>query len=370
MKASAESRLRWHLDLPLRGDDEALDSALSELVDTYFDRSDHVRAVVPFEALEGAADWLADDPVSNGDREYYLRIQHWWHQGLDEKRRRSIECTYYGLYGTALESPSDSEIISGHNRLLKRLREEGRELRESKASNLDLSADLVRYYIPWFSVLFVASAYFQTQMVYSRFGVDVGNFFSISDYLAVSVDQLQGALLMAVVCCAGAVYAARTSTMRSRSEQVQRDVSRDRLDLVLKGGLLAAYPIGYFTDTLRLWPLLPVSVLALFGVPITRLAFRYFGSEIRAVILLFTLVVFASSSFASGWDRIREFEREGTSVDFRADVDFGSAPKIYDARTSTLLGVNSQYLFLVARDGAVEIIPLSRVKRMKVSTED
>ena len=116
--------------------------------------------------------------------------------------------------------------------------------------------------------------------------------------------------------------------------------------------------------------MLPMSVLAFFGGSITRMAFRYFGSEIRAVILLFTLVVFGSGSFASGWDRIREFEREGSHVDFRADVDFGGPPKIYDARTSTLLGVNSRYLFLVGRDGDVEIVPLSRVKRMKIAEED
>ena len=366
IKVSALRRLRRQFDLPLPGDDKSLDASLGQVVDEFFDHGQVPASVVESDESWDWARCLQEDPTSLTDRRDYLRLSHWLLDGVDADRVAQILLLYRSLYDEDLAPVTDQDVHALYISSRKRSRIEAESLRESKASRLGVGPkEVVLQIVPWLSVLFVVSGYIHARVVYGYFGVDVSRFFSIPDYLADSIGEIDRALLMLGFFGWGSLSAYRASTTRGRYEAEAREKRLRRSDIAVYVLLSLMWLAWYQNDALGLWPLLPMTLVAIGASPTGSFVARHFESPLSGILIVMSAVVFLSSGVASALDRIEAVVGDTEQVPFRISVEAESRRSIvYHEQTSRFVGANSRYVFLLDESENVEIVPLGRVKRL------
>ena len=214
----ALTRLRLHFSLPLVGEDETLDDQLCGAVDRFLglgSAEDNSQ-----DAEEKHLRWLREDSPSNKDREIYLRVSIWLHQGTD--REEDVVTLYKSAYGNDIEPIADSELRSLFTDVRRKSRRLVRAHRESKATLIKISLKELNLLLPWISLLLIFSGYYYTSILYSKLGIDSDRFFSVGDYISSSINQLPHAAYGIAAYFVGMIYANRKISTETKFERESR----------------------------------------------------------------------------------------------------------------------------------------------------
>lgn len=263
--------------------------------------------------------------------------------------------------------PYDSPMVYQEvGRLTQRLRQVQRVLSERSAIKFTVSIANISSLFGVISVVFVASGFLYTRYFFAQFGLDVSLFFTLSDYLAASIEQIRIGAFSALASLMSLAVGLRTGSMRSRLEIRAMATSRRRERLAI--GLLTIAIIvlvvwGLYVgqpnfDLMRVGGFLCAYWMADF------LAERFFTEKLAAMVLITGLIVFASNVGVSAYQRANELLTGKASSDPKVEVVFKSP---VDERLGPLVGANSGYVFMMTRDrNSVFAIPRDRVDFMKV----
>lgn len=371
---TAHKRLRLHFDLPLMGQNQSLDDHLHKFLLKFFGFITDNQELA--EKDEDYLQWLQQDHQANDDREIYYRLSHRLHL-FSEDKRAEIAAAYKDLFGRELRPLEYSEIKRIHRAYKKRYRYADREFRQSKAPLIELDLRSLSLLFPWLSICFVLGGYGYTSIVYRHWGVPVHQFFLISDYFTVSLEQFQHIIVGIASYAFGVIHErwrAYTMAEREYAESAEMERRPRRFAFWVCATGLVMHIAAHIAARME-WLDIPEIILPPLGVAlfvvivfqggIYWIAGRYFKQDTLVACTILFLVAFSASLYTSARFRIMEIEEGFTGQSFNIVTDY----KEYSDNNSTFIGSNSRYIFLKAEANDAEIIRLDQIKRISFAVD-
>ena len=366
----ANTRLRSHFELGHFGDDERVDAQLDDSIDAFlYEHDTRQEASAGDAGVEEYVGWLRADSTSIADRETYLRAKHW--RTVDTSAADTVLSQYRLLYDKELEPMQNSDVFKAHTDLHQRRKLETKAFRKSKLRQIELDPKQITPFLPFVSITLVVAGYWHTSIVYRHFGIDPTQFFSIGDYVASSIEQVQHTLLGLLAYLVGALHSWRTRytiSYQTRQKRVQHQFKLDLLIFVFSLlYLFAIFEQDVFSHiTVDAFP--NQSRLAAIGVsllPIAYVSISYFRNSQTAFALLMFLTIFFSSLYIGALERIGQIERDQSGEQFL--IDLGAGRVVEDS--SAVIGTNSNFVFLVSENGNIEVIPWNKIESVAIEPQ-
>ena len=259
--------------------------------------------------------------------------------------------------------------------LLRKTRREVKSLEASisdrEAFKISLSSQNFTALLSVLSALFLVSGYLYSRAFLGYFGVEVANYFSLSDYIAASMEGIRYSVVATVFGSLGGFLGVHSISRMSYAQAAKTTIYR-RINFVLFAALIwGGAAIAYFHDLEAFYRLAALSILSLSFWPVGWLVRHYFEDKdwTLAYFLILSALTFSLHLFASVRTDIHRIEYWEVSDLNQYDISF-KEPVAFNTETTALLAANSRYLFL--RDtatGKVYIIPTDQVQNISVRNE-
>ena len=366
------TRMQTHFELPLIGEDEKKDKRLWASVYRFFEWDYETQEKSKENGDNEFYKWLLEDDQAETDREKYYLLSYW--RTADPKERFGIAEQYQMYFKKRIISLDAQSIKELYSTYKKRCRREVREFRESKARLIYLDLESFTPFLKWVSLCFVIGGYAYANILYGHFSIPLGQFFSIGDYLALSLDQIQPLVLAIAGYLAMAVYEHRNYTTQTKFERVE-EFDSVRISAAIGkwsfAGILLMHIAGPHITTKwsvpGLFPpeFLAVAVFFLAIGPVASVSSKYFKNNEHVTHILLFLITFGACLYFSAEQKIKEVKAGWSEVNFEIVVQ----SRNFTEKNSAYIGSNSQYLFLKTAQDKVEIFRLSQVDRISFKKE-
>ncbi len=260
----------------------------------------------------------------------------------EEKDRCLGEARKLGRQVRELEVKDLSSVNRSARAELRRLRA---EIADRESFKIDFSLSQIGTVLTLFSSLFLVTGFLYNRFLLGAFGVDVSHYFSLTDYLASSIDKIRfagfGAILATVSSFLRVHYESRSAALRLESTQPKPDYWFYFLIIVLVVGTVKSY----FEDSVLFYiqmQLLLFLVGLYFSWPIAK---RYFTNPVPAFFSMVFLVTFAADMYASIGSTIHRFDK-GDIAGLRNVKVHLTGDFLGKREDLVILSGNSAYLFL------------------------
>lgn len=251
---------------------------------------------------------------------------------------------------------------------LKKLAKEKVDSEKLKILNpISIDASDVSFSLSLFSTLFLASGIFYNKLFFYSFDISIGNFFTITDYLATSVDVIANTLISFSI---GLIFFFWGMSGRFNeevySEQMdidnlneKADKQDNRLKILLITTLILLFVVNYFLLNKVLFSLLVLPVYLIFISTVFRLSlWNYVKNELVMKTALLSLSIFAMQI---GHHVFRDVE-DIKNNEYKSQYDIQYIEKYKGDKNGEFISSNSSYVFLWDKQrGKINIIPKSMV---------
>ena len=211
------------------------------------------------------------------------------------------------------------------------------------------------------SLLAVIAGYLHTKFFYGHFGIEPELYFSISDYLASSVEQIRHSFLSLVIFLLATFFTEANDTAINRYALDRKNRSYRRINIILLVFAMSAFIATYISKSIS-----PNTILAIFIVafyPVTRLvefvSFKYFNNSKFVFSTLMGLIFFFASLTHGTVGRIYALGEDRSETKY----EFELKGKKYTSEEATLIGANSRYMFILFDKGIVDVVTIEQIER-------
>lgn len=360
IKGLSITRLRVHFDLPLVGEDEEKDRRLYEATNKFFSWDSKMQDKSETNTDCEFHEWLQKDTQAKDDLEKYYLLSHY----LTPKENEKAEIVrQYQLHFEKGLIPLDEKGVGKLYDVYKRQhRDEIRGFRTSKARRIYLDLKTFTPLLKWLSFCFVIGGYIYAKLLYGYFGIAPSQFFSISDYLVLSLDQIQPLAAAILGYIAGALHGYRNITTETRLEREQK-LKSDRIPrgamILLFGCILLAHPMGWLKVDVPPF-ILTVAVFVVTHDLVVFFSCKYFKNGLHASYSALFLIMFGASLYFNAEQKIKEIEAGRYEANFEIVVQ----SKSFTEKNAAYIGSNSRYLFLKTGQNKVEVLRLNQIDRI------
>ena len=400
------SCLWWKLKYQLRLLDDA---ACSEGFDPNFDKVVHLTALrlaVPDAFDENLHTLLSDDPfpiLTPPDESKRLQLDYEQNKDVvdqliaGQRGAAAIRTTlgrYFQVvsfiqnhlgnkkgqeyYANSARSYDPEVSVPDVKTFRAQIHETRREIKNLKASisdretfKISLSSQNPTAVLTVLSALFLVSGYLYSRAFLGHFGVEVAKYFSLSDYVAASINGIRYAVVAAIMGSLGCFLGVHSLSRMSYAEAVQTSSERRIYASLVTATFCVGAVTAYVQDSETFYGIAALFIFLLSLRPVSWLIRRYFEEKdgILAFVLVLLVLTFSLHLFASVRRDIHRIEHAEASALKQYDISF-KGPVAFNTETTVLLAANSGYLFL--RDtasGKVYIIPRDQVQNISVRNE-
>lgn len=259
-------------------------------------------------------------------------------------------------------------IYKIHARLKKRFGVIRSELAERSALKIDFNLSDMVGFIGVISALFVISGYLYTRILLGAFGIDVSLFFSLTDYLAASIEQIRYAAFSTVVPLIGFAAGLRHGSLKSRMESEILRPQRARMDrwiLVLVIILSARVALGAYSDKPSF------SEMQFLGFIISlwladKTSKMIFSRPLVAQLALTALFTFVSVTGVSLYKQIHNFNKGEWDSQDSVRISINS-PLPVASSSLVVIAANNNYIFALNKESKMAyVIPREKVELFEV----
>lgn len=360
IKGLSVTRLRVHFGLSLAGEDEERDQRLYDAVNKFFDWDYETREKPTANGNCEFHEWLRKDNQARNDLEKYYLLSHC----LSPKENERIEIVQrYRLHFRKELIPLDYKNMRKlHGAYKRQYRKEIREFRESKAQRIHIDLKEFTPLLKWLSFCFVIGGYIYAKLLYGHFGIAPSQFFSISDYLALSLDQIQPLAAAILGYVAGALHGYRNITTETRLER-EHKLKSTRIPhgamILLFGSILLAHLMGWLKIDVSPF-ILTVAVFVVTHDLVVFFSCKYFKNGLHASYSALFLIMFGANLYFNAEQKIKEIEAGRYEANFEIVVQ----SKSFTKKNAAYIGSNSRYLFLKTGQDKVEVLRLNQIDRI------
>ena len=223
--------------------------------------------------------------------------------------------------------------------------------------------------IALFSAVLLLSGFIHLSILYSSFGISVGQYFLLGDYVACSIEQIYHAVWGAIGVGIGYLL---LGDLRTESA-LPNKFPRLFLYIIWFGIGLSILSVGYLVICLQNY-FFEIGLLT-YPTP-TKLAVVMTGTTVFTILsgkfqlwtlpvnnLILALLFFFTSLILNTFESIEEI-KEGTRTD-RFTVKVGN--RTFTEQQSQIIGSNSRYMFLYLGDETTRIIPLNQISSVSIA---
>lgn len=238
--------------------------------------------------------------------------------------------------------------------------------RKGEKVNLDFSS--IAQVLSVISICFLLTGYFYSSTFLSHFGIAATHYFTVSDYLASSVDKAEAS----VIAIAGALVGMAVGLLhRSRmSEREIRTAQNGFPDWLWNGVKLLFIGIliwFFFTNREQFYRALPIASVYLLLDAVISISKRYFHQPVKAMFTLSFLSLYGLAVFSSVRLDLEQVKSgkywKNHSETLSLSPDIGQ-----DASNLLLLYSSGQYFFLIQKDsGQAVVIPREKILRIDIN---
>lgn len=227
-------------------------------------------------------------------------------------------------------------------------------------------------FVPFISVitpLFLLTGYLYNYFFWNNFGLDISKFFSVSDYISSSIDNIRYVIvscLLPMISCYAGVF---TSSRKYIDEREASTVSLNLPEkLILTFAILGA-PLGYYINNNDL---LVVSIFLLIVIAFTHylipvLSTKLFKNPIEASFLFLFILYFVSYLSFSIYSDIEDIDNKQFYKNHKHEVtlieDNSEIEGYY------FISANSSFYFFINKQKDLIIIPSYRVKSVRINKD-
>jgi hypothetical protein len=254
-------------------------------------------------------------------------------------------------------------VLSEGKRAQKRFDEVREILAERSALKIDVTLSELSTLLGIVSVVFLLSGYLYTHYFYSLFKVDISLFFTVSDYLAASIEQVKYAAFAAGVGLFSLMAHLRTMSMQPRSllrtthKRRVREVKFFRaLGLAASVAAIAGSYLGQPN-----YGVMRLAVAILAGWSASLFGEKFFKRPLPVTAGAIAMLTFMGYVVIDAYQHKDEVLKNANSGLLPAQVHLKS--KVFDGQEkSALIGANGNYIFLLnPKTSTVHAVPRDKV---------
>lgn len=275
--------------------------------------------------------------------------------------RDSIKELYYIL----LNNITRKNLTKINNNIKKQYKEEFKNYRSKHTIHIGLKinnlSNLLAVVTP---ILFVAS-YIRTNIYFTWFGIKTSEYFTISDYISNSIDDLKSAIAAFAWLAFGALL--RVSTLFHKNPLEKERLQKGVNNIVLC--ILAAFTIAGLVLKYRTTNTIDYNIIRLLIIPITllllfKLSQHYitFSPHIAIVSYFSTFLFLNLTSYSL--ERIQNFKNGNFEV---IEINLTNTSPDTCLSNCIYIGSNSNYLFFNDINNNLNIIPRYTIEYIKVN---
>ena len=366
-----DSCIRSRFQLPVPGADQYIDDQLWNAIERFFDWK---KAIINSDGEY--VKYLLEDNEIVSYRNVYFKLSHYWRQFYGDSHE--VASIHRLIFGRTFEAFTEADI--GRLYLVFRMKFwKYHLLQNTQAKRINFSiSDLINFF-PVFSVMLIVGGYFHVHLLYGNFGINHSYFFSINDYLAISIEQI----LPGLWCLAGFIVAwvsFRNSTplLVDYEQILEHHTSKlgfayylfRRYGYSFLSAVSATLLILIFLEYFPIDPKLkPALILTLFLFvargPVVFISEYYFERPPSTFPVLMAIIIFFASVYLYTQKEIYGVEKKQRE----AVIGMKNRQQIYTEIRTNFIGANSRYIFVLSDENKVEIIPINNVTSMRLNSK-
>ena len=301
----------------------------------------------------------------------YSQVKSFIENYLGNKRAQEHYMSSARSYDPTVSVPD----VKTFRALLRKTRRELKSLKVSvsdrEAFKISLSSQNLTAVFTVLSAFFLVSGYLYSGAFLGYFGVEVAQYFSLSDYVAASIDGIRYAVVAAVVGSLGCFLGMHNVSRMSYTEAAETISGRRTYASLVKASLFIATATAYVRESETFYGSAALFIFLLSFRPVSWFVRRYFEHKdgVLAYFLILSTLSFSLHLFASVRRDIYRIEHTEASELKLYDISF-KEPVAFTPETTVLLAANSGYMFLRdAASGKVYIIPTDQVQDISIRND-
>lgn len=254
--------------------------------------------------------------------------------------------------------------IDGETR--KEIKDLKNQITDREAFKISLSLANAGALVSIVSTLFLITGYLYNNFLLGHFGIKVSEYFSLSDYLASSIEGVRYAALAAAVALISFFIGMHMGSRRSYA-QMETDKKQTDYSLLLIFIVWTALSVKlYLDDSEKFYPM-AYSVIILIAFTLApRISRHYFKEPNIAIFAIVFIASFSAHISESVETQIYRIEHNNIEDMKRYDISFKN-PVPFDSSNITLIAANNSYLFLRDNKRKIYIVPKEQIQYVLVN---
>jgi hypothetical protein len=287
--------------------------------------------------------------------------------GLLKDEVRKVEQMALARAAVASAAESDvNSIFREHKNSIRRNSSLRKELAERSALKMHFSIPGIASVIPLVTAVFIVAGFLQVHYFYRRMGVDAALYFSVSDYLAASVEQIRAGAIAAASAIVVSAFGVRAGSLRSRLQTRATSTARRREGRAI--GVLTVILCGIATHSIYIGRP-EFSIIKLAGLVVSYwiadcIADAFFKNRLVAMVAIVATLVFGVNVAVDAYERSEHIIAGAVVSELKQHVHLKDLSPAIEGR---LFGANSSYYFIYAQDKRItHIVPRDRVLQIDI----
>jgi len=238
---------------------------------------------------------------------------------------------------------------------------------------LELTNSHISFVISLMSSLFLLGGFIYTYYLLSHFNINVSNYYTISDYLANSIDVVAyvfiSTLIGIIFFFLGMNDEIKSSIIINQLEGVPKKPKNYSLGPII--GLIIGLLIillglkFYVSGEIDYEIVYAISILTILVIFQKLPIWDYIANPRKVAFLFITILVFLSNIIVKSHEKIQEIENEK----YNSNYLLLFTPKYKEYETMKLITMNSSYLFLLDNTQSIRIIPKEAIVSVKIKND-
>jgi hypothetical protein len=339
-------RVRNLLKLKIRGYDEDKDDsvflAICKLLELKISEQDQETLKIKEKKINKVCNKIQNDELSLQLIDIYTKLKNLF----NEKHNIELVLNNRPLPNSVLIKNIDIHELKNVSKVLKRkAKPEYDELIDRSSFKLDFSLSEIGNIFAILTPIIFVGGYYYSKIYFNHFGFNIHNFFSISDYITVSIDKLELALfggLIAIISTFSTIfrYSKSSYKLTNNSEKSKKWIMQLFFIILLVSAVCLQF---YFNGKNKFFTLhfLLTIVFLLLG---DYLAVNYFRNPLKPLFIITFILQFYLNISISVFSEINDIENNGvketSTITFNSDIDIKNKEEL------VIIGFSNDYIYL------------------------
>lgn len=339
-------RVRNLLKLKIRGYDENKDElvffAISKLLELKFNEQDQETLKRKEKKINKVCNKIQKDELSLQLIDIYTKLKNL----ANEKYNLELVLNNRHLPNSPLIENIDIKDLKNVSKVLKRkAKSEYDELIDRSSFKLDFSLSEIGNIFAILTPIIFVGGYYYSKIYFNHFGFNIHNFFSISDYITVSIDKLELALyggLIAIISTFITIFRHSKSSLKltNNSEKSKNWIIQLFIIILLVGSVCLQFYINGKNKFVTLHILL-IPVFYQLG---DYIAVKYFRNPLKPLFIITFILQFYLNISISVFSKINDIEnnwvKETSKITFNSNIDIQNKEEL------VIIGFSNDYVYL------------------------